>query len=53
MSEATVVQRKQAFLRRQKQILAKGIGPSRRLLAIADQAGIQSKVLGDVMLKGE
>jgi hypothetical protein len=52
MSQATVVEQKQAFLRKQKQILARGIAPSKRFLAIADQAGIQTKVLGDVMLKG-
>lgn len=52
MSQSTVVERKQAFLRQQKQILAKGITPSRRLLEIADEGSIQTKVLGDVMLKG-
>jgi hypothetical protein len=53
MSQATVVDRKQAFLRAQKQFLAKGIRPTPRLFEIAEQSGIQSKVMGDVILKGE
>jgi hypothetical protein len=52
MSHSTVITQKQVFLRRQKQILTRGIPPSGKLLRIADQGGIQSKVLNDVLLKG-
>ncbi|KAF2278745.1 uncharacterized protein EI97DRAFT_372350 [Westerdykella ornata] len=51
MSQSAVVERKRAFLRRQKQILTRGIPPSNRLLKIAEQGGIQTKVLNDIMLK--
>jgi hypothetical protein len=53
MSHPTVVDRKQAFLRQQKQILARGIAPSHRLFDVAEEGGIKKKVLGDVMMKSE
>lgn len=53
MSQSAVVERKRAFLRRQKQILMRGIPPSSRLLKIAEQGGIQTKLLNDIMLKGK
>ena len=53
MSQATVVERKHAFLRQQKQILSRDIAPSHRLLDIVEEAGIQGKVFADVMMKGE
>ena len=53
MSQPTVVEHKQAFLRRQKQLLARGIAPSRKLLEIADEAGIRKEILGDILNKGQ
>jgi hypothetical protein len=52
MSQATVVERKHAFLRRQKHILTKPIPSSNRIHQIAEYGGIQEKVLRDVLLKG-
>jgi K+/H+ antiporter YhaU regulatory subunit KhtT len=53
MSRDTLVERKEHFLRQQKQILSQGITQSNRLSAIADQADIQEKVWIDVIRKGK
>ncbi|KAF2709980.1 hypothetical protein K504DRAFT_430133 [Pleomassaria siparia CBS 279.74] len=47
----TVVDRKRKFLQLQKQILKKGIPATHQLVTIANQGGIPSRVLTDVLRK--